>query len=101
MKGPSLIPDLKARMRDFPGGPVVKTSPSSLGGVGSVVPRRGAKIPHALQPKHQNIKQKQYCNKFNKDFKNDPHQKKIFLIKIKNVKARMYLVSKFNFMTNR
>ena len=26
--------------------------------------------------KKQNIKQKQYCNKFNKDFKNDPHQKK-------------------------
>ena len=26
--------------------------------------------------KNQNIKQKQYCNKFNKDFKNGPHQKK-------------------------
>ena len=26
--------------------------------------------------KNQNIKQKQYHNKFNKDFKNDPHQKK-------------------------
>ena len=25
---------------------------------------------------NQNIKQKQYCNKFNKDFKNGPHQKK-------------------------
>ena len=24
--------------------------------------------------KPKNIKQKQYCNKFNKDFKNDPHQ---------------------------
>ena len=24
----------------------------------------------------QNIKQKQYCNKFNKDFKNDPHKKR-------------------------
>ena len=23
----------------------------------------------------QNIKQKQYCDKFNKDFKNGPHQK--------------------------
>ena len=31
-------------------------------------------------PKTQNIKQKQYCNKFNKDFKNGPHQK---IIKIK------------------
>ena len=26
--------------------------------------------------KKQNIKQKQYCNKFSKDFKNGPHQKK-------------------------
>ena len=26
--------------------------------------------------KNQNIKQKQYCNKFSKDFKNGPHQKK-------------------------
>ena len=31
---------------------------------------RGAKIPHTSgPPKHQNIKQKQCCNKFNKDFK--------------------------------
>ena len=30
----------------------------------------------ASQPKNQNIKQKQYCKKFNKDFKNGPHQKK-------------------------
>ena len=30
-------------------------------------------MPHGQQP--QNIKQKQYCNKFNKDFKNDLHQK--------------------------
>ena len=30
---------------------------------------RGAKIPHASWPKHQNIKnKKQYCKKFNKDF---------------------------------
>ena len=28
--------------------------------------------------KRQDIKQKQYCNKFNKDFKNGLHQKKIF-----------------------
>ena len=44
--------------RDFPGGPVVGTSPSSA---------EGAKIPHAARPKNQNIKQKQYC-KFNKNF---------------------------------
>ena len=58
---------------DFPGGPVVKTSPSNAGGAGSI-PGWGAKIPHASWPKNQNIKQKQYCNKFNKDFKNGPHQ---------------------------
>ena len=31
---------------------------------------------YALQPRKQNKKQKQYCNKFNKDFKNSPHQGK-------------------------
>ena len=31
---------------------------------------------HVSQPKNQNIKQKQCCNKFNKDFKNGPHFKK-------------------------
>ena len=62
---------------DFPGGPVVKTSPSNVGGVG-LIPGQGAKIPHASQPKTKNIKQKQYCNKFNKDFKKVVHIKKIF-----------------------
>ena len=33
-----------------------------------------AMIPRASCPKHQNIKQKLYCNKFHKDFKNSPHQ---------------------------
>ena len=33
-------------------------------------------MPHASWPKKQNIKQKLCCNKFNKDFKNDPHPKK-------------------------
>ena len=60
--------------RDLPGGPVVRTSRADAGGVGST-PGQGAKIPHASWPKNQNRKQKQYCNKFNKDFKNGPHQK--------------------------
>ena len=51
----------------FPGGPLVKNSPSSAGGVG-LIPGRGAKLLHALWPKNQNMKQKPYCNKFNKDF---------------------------------
>ena len=33
------------------------------------IPARGAKILHASQPKNQNIKQKQYGTKFNKDLK--------------------------------
>ena len=32
-------------------------------------------MPHGQ--KNQNIKQKQYCNKFKKDFKNGPHQKNL------------------------
>ena len=47
---------------------MVKTSPSNAGCVG-LIPTWGAKIPHASGPKNQNIKQKQYCNIFNKDFK--------------------------------
>ena len=40
----------KIKNRDFPGGPVVETSPSSAGGVGSI-PGQGARIPHASRPK--------------------------------------------------
>ena len=36
--------------RDFPGGPVVKTSSSNAGGTGSI-PGLEAEIPHASQPK--------------------------------------------------
>ena len=42
-------------MGDFPGGPAVETSPSNTGVAGSI-PDQGAKIPHALQSKNQNIK---------------------------------------------
>ena len=51
---------------------MINNPPLDARGAGSV-PGEGAKIPHDL-PKNQNIKQKQYCNKFNKDFKNGPHQ---------------------------
>ena len=53
----------------------LRLPPSNAGGA-ALIPGQGAKIPHASRPKNQNIKQKQYCNKFNKDFKNGPHQKK-------------------------
>ena len=35
---------------DFPGDPVVKTSPSNAWAVG-LIPGQGARIPHALRPK--------------------------------------------------
>ena len=72
----SCFPNLKIyQIWDFPGGPVVKTSPSNAGGAGSI-PGRGAGILCASWPENQNVKQKQYCNKFNKELKNGPHQKK-------------------------
>ena len=54
---------------------MVRTWPFNAGGTCSI-PGWGAKIPYALQPESQNTKQKQHCNKFNKDFKNYSHQKK-------------------------
>ena len=71
---------------DFPGSPVVKISPSQGGDVSP-----GAKIPHASWPKSQNIKLKQYCNKFNKDFKKDSHQNKTK--QNNNLKNKLYEVS--------
>ena len=44
--------DLSSGGRDFPGGPVVKTSPSIAGGAGSILGQE-AKIPHALGPQIQ------------------------------------------------
>ena len=57
---------------------MVKTLPSNSGSASSI-PSRGAKILHALKPKNQSIKQKQYYDEFDKDFlKNGPHQRKVF-----------------------
>ena len=47
---------------------MVKTLPSNGGHAGSI-PGQGAKIQHVLKPKTQNIKQKQYYIKFNKEVK--------------------------------
>ena len=60
------------RLGNLPGGPAIKTLPSSAGSEASI-PGWTAKIPHAMWPKHQNIKEKQYCNKFNKDLKKKKH----------------------------
>ena len=79
---------LKPNTRDFPRGPVLKILSFNEGGAGSI-PGRGANIPHASGPKKtQNIKQKQHCNKFTKDFKNGPHKnnlKNIFKLKKKTL----------------
>ena len=40
------------------------------------IPAPGAEIPQASQPAIQNIKLKQYYNKFNEDFKNWPTTEK-------------------------
>ena len=53
---------------------MVKTLPPNTEGTSSI-PGWGAKISDVLWSKKQNIKQKQYCNKFNKDFLNGPHKK--------------------------
>jgi len=50
-------PLISTLLSDFPGGPEVKTLTSNAWGV-SLTPDQGAKIPCALQPKYQNIKQK-------------------------------------------
>ena len=49
-----------------------ETESSNSGDLGSI-PSPGTKIPHASQPKNRNRKQKQCCNKLNKDFKTGPH----------------------------
>ena len=53
---------------------MVKTLPSNAEGAGSI-PGQGAKIPHALWPKNQNIKHKPDRNKL-KDLRTGSHHKK-------------------------
>ena len=74
---------------DFPGSPVVKILHSNAGGAGSI-PGQGAQIPHDSWPKKQNIKQKQYRNKFNKDFKKKGPHHKISLKNLKNMYCRIH-----------
>ena len=54
---------------------MVQTSHFNAGGAG-LISGQEAEIPHASWPKNQNIKQKPYCNKSGKDFKNDPLKNK-------------------------
>ena len=53
------------KYRGFPEGPIVKTLSFDAGGAG-LIPGWRAKISCTLRPKNKNIKQEQYCNKFNR-----------------------------------
>ena len=79
------------KSRDFPGGSVVKTSPSNRGGASSL-PGGGARIPYVSWPKKRNTEQKQPCNEFSKDFKIGPHQ----IIFKKKKKARVDKLNDIN-----
>ena len=61
---------------DFPGGPMVKTSPFYAEGAG-LIPDLGTKNPTSHNQKKKNPKS-QYCNQFHKDFLNGPYQKNLF-----------------------
>ena len=56
----------KTHRWEFSDSSMVKTLPFNARDSGST-PSPKAKIPQGFQPKKQNIKQKQYCNKLNKD----------------------------------
>ena len=62
----------KSTNRGFPGGAVVENLPANAGYTGSSPGLGRSHMPHGQ--KKQGIKQKQYSNKFSKDFKNGPHQ---------------------------
>ena len=53
--------------------PVVRTSPSNKQTPGPNTDRELRPYMYHVKNKKQNLKQKQYCNKFNKDFKKGPH----------------------------
>ena len=73
---------------------MVKTLPSCAGPAG-LIPGRGAEIPHPPHgQKNQNMKQKQYCNKFSKDLKIGPHQKKIKSEKCESTRLVLVLFQK-------
>ena len=71
---------------DFPGNPVVKTLLYNAGDAGAI-PGWGAKIPHALGPKNQNIKYR--SNSVTNSIK------PLKMVHIKNLKKK-----KSNFVTN-
>ena len=66
---------LKHETREFPDGPVVKTSSSNAGGSDSITDQE-AKVPHASWLKNQNMKQqKEHCTHSIKTLKWGPGSK--------------------------
>ena len=59
---------------------MVETLPSNTGDA-SLTPSQAGTIPRASWSENQNIKQKQYCKKFSKDFKIVHIEKNIFFKK--------------------
>ena len=53
------------------------TSAPSAGGAGPT-PSQRAEIPRGSWPKSRNIKQKQYCNTFNKDIRREGNAHQLF-----------------------
>ena len=73
----------KCEFRDFPGGPVVKTSPSNAGGVGSIpgkgsrVRELGSHVPWGQNPKNIRNRSKIVTSSIKtKKKKKGPHQKR-------------------------
>ena len=72
--------DEKQVNRDFLSDPGVNTLLSNArSAISILIWELRSHMPHGQ--KNQNVRQKQYCNKFNKDFKNGPHQEKTFFLK--------------------
>ena len=69
---------LETAKEGLPSGPVVRTLPSSAG---ATVPSPVRELRSHMPWGQKNKKQKQYCNKFNKDFKNSPLQKNFLFFK--------------------
>lgn len=78
-------------LSESPGGPVVFYC--LMQGVWVPWLVRSCNMPHSQENK--NRKQKQYRNKFNKNFKNGPHQKKLF----KNVEEKKTFPESKNCLT--
>ena len=72
----------KMQLQGFPGGPVVKTLPSSAGGVGSI-PDQETKVPDASGPEKQNIKSRSNIVTNSINTLNTVHIKKKLIFKIK------------------